>query len=251
MNTAQAAALGKQIAAHIAHDDTQHALYELEPTLTTKTPFSLLDRIGAQIGAGELDKTNTFLDELVCVNALGVWAILGSALTSQLSRDFGGALDRTRKQIVRGDVWYACDVLGERVLGCAWVSEFEKTKEEIRDWRLDSNHWVRRSVGVGIHVWAKRSRGDAKYNGQARALFDFLAPVFCERDIDAVKGIGWALKTLGKQYPDMSTGWLCETVTRETAYRALMLRKATTYLSKTQRARVLKSQRGSGIRSTG
>lgn len=70
MNTARAVALGNQIAAHIAHDDTLHALYELEATIATKTPFALLDRIGAQIGAGELDNTNAFLEELVCVNAL-------------------------------------------------------------------------------------------------------------------------------------------------------------------------------------
>ncbi|MCI0477063.1 MAG: DNA alkylation repair protein, partial [Anaerolineales bacterium] len=65
--------------------------------------------------------------------------------------------------------------------------------------------------------------------------------MFCERDMDAVKGIGWALKTLGKFYPALATEWLREMVAHETDYRALMLRKATTYLNEKQRARVLRA----------
>jgi 3-methyladenine DNA glycosylase AlkD len=238
MNTQQATALGQEIAAFVAQGDIKRAVNHLAPTLASKTPFALLDRIGAQIGAGEIENTNVFMDELVQVNALGVWAILGSALTQQLERDFRGALKRTRAFIIRGDVWYACDGLGERVLGRAWVKHFDDTRSGISDWRFHENRWVRRSVGVGIHVWAKRSRGDEIHLAQAKQLFEFLAPLFCEREMDAVKGIGWALKTLGRFYPALATEWLSETVARESNYRALMLRKATTYLSKTQRAEI-------------
>ncbi|MBI4670118.1 MAG: DNA alkylation repair protein [Chloroflexi bacterium] len=241
MNTAQAATLGKEIAAHIAQGDMQRALKHLAPTLAAKTPFAMLDRIGAQIGTGEIESTNAFLDELAQDGALGVWAILGSALTQQLERDFRGALKRGRAFTIHGDVWYACDALGERVLGRAWVAKFEKTRQATRDWRFDENRWVRRSIGVGIHVWAKRSRGEAKHNAQANDLFEFLAPMFCEREMDAVKGIGWALKTLGKFYPARATEWLGEMVARESDYRALMLRKATTYLNQTQRAEIYRA----------
>jgi hypothetical protein len=65
MNTTQAITLGAEIAAHIANGDTQHAFEKLAPTLAAKTLFAMLDRIGAQIGAGELENTNAFLDELV------------------------------------------------------------------------------------------------------------------------------------------------------------------------------------------
>jgi hypothetical protein len=95
----------------------------------------------------------------------------------------------------------------------------------------------------------KRSRGDEKYIPQAHGLLEFLAPLFCERDMDAVKGIGWALKTLGKFYPQLTTDWLCETVARETNYRALMLTKATTYLNAMQRAQISKTRRVSTART--
>ncbi len=159
-------------------------------------------------------------------------------MTQQLERDFQGALQRTQKYFVFGDVWYACDVLSERVLGRAWVSAFEATRAALRDWRFDKNHWVRRSIGVGIHVWAKRSRGEIQHRAQAHDLFEFLAPMFGERDTEAVKGIGWAFKTLGKFYPDMATDWLCDMVVRDTDSRALMLHKATTYLNQKQRSQI-------------
>jgi hypothetical protein len=59
--------------------------------------------------------------------------------------------------------------------------------------------------------------------------------MFEEWEMDAVKGVGWGLKTLGRHYPDLVADWLAQQVGRR--HRALMLRKALTYLSNEQRAR--------------
>jgi hypothetical protein len=64
-----------------------------------------------------------------------------------------------------------------------------------------------------------------------------LAPLFDEREIDAVKGIGWGLKTIGRMYPDLLTEWLLEQTGR--GHRAIMLRKALTYLAPEQKASIL------------
>jgi hypothetical protein len=65
-----------------------------------------------------------------------------------------------------------------------------------------------------------------------------LEPLFEEWDMDAVKGVGWGLKTLGKQYPDLVADWLAQQVVpNRRRHRALMLRKALTYLSDEQCAR--------------
>jgi hypothetical protein len=63
--------------------------------------------------------------------------------------------------------------------------------------------------------------------------------MFGEWDMDAVKGVGWGLKTLGKHYPDLLTQWLEEASPQRHRHRALMLRKALTYLAPEQRARAL------------
>ena len=97
---------------------------------------------------------------------------------------------------------------------------------------------VRRAVGVAVHFWAKRSRGAENLTGQAAALLELLEPMFEEWEMDAVKGVGWGIKTLGRHYPELVTGWLAEQVVhRRRRHRAIMLRKATTYLSEEQTTR--------------
>jgi len=79
------------------------------------------------------------------------------------------------------------------------------------------------SVGV--------SRGGQKLAPLAEDLLTFLEPMFEECDMDAIKGIGWGLKTLGEHYPDLVSEWLTEqTIHRRRNPRILMLHKARTYL---------------------
>ncbi|HEX9616936.1 MAG TPA: hypothetical protein VGA03_05930 [Anaerolineales bacterium] len=52
-------------------------------------------------------------------------------------------------------------------------------------------------------------------------MLDFLAPLFSERETEAVKGVGWGLKTLGRHYPDLVSDWLVEAAQRP--HRALIM----------------------------
>jgi 3-methyladenine DNA glycosylase AlkD len=215
----------------------------LAPLLSARTPFRLLDRIGARIGAGPLPQINAFLENVAREKPLGGWPLIGAALAGQLARDPNGALDRCRAFIVYGDVWYAADTLAERVPGAALVIGFEAALTNLARWRSDSNRWVRKSAGVAIHFWAKRSRGEKRLLPKAKKLLAFLEPMFAEEEMDAVKGIGWALKTLGRQFPEAVAPWLERAVVRQPGYRALMLRKALTYLPAADRKLVLRAAR--------
>ena len=138
--------------------------------------------------------------------------------------------------LIAADIWYGTDILGERVPGPALVADFQPSLELLAPWREDSNAWIRRTVGVAVHFWAKRSRGERV--AEAEALLAFLEPMFEEWEMDAVKGVGWGLKTLGRHYPDLVADWVAQQVVqRQRRHRALMLRKALTYLSDEQRAR--------------
>ena len=151
---------------------------------------------------------------------------------------YEGAFARCRAFIVGADAWYATDILGERVPGPGLVAHFQPSLEQLAPWREDGNRWVRRAVGISVHFWAKRSRGAAQRVPQAQALLNLLEPLFAEWDMDAVKGVGWGLKTLGRYYPDPVADWLAQQVVhRRQRCRTLMLRKALTYLPDEQRAR--------------
>jgi len=230
--------LGERITALVQAGCLNEAHALLAPVLAKRTPFPILGRIGAAVGAGPLPAVNAFLEQLAAARTEGGWVVIGSTLGRQLERDFEGAFARCRAFVIAADVWYAPDILGERVPGPGLVADFHLALALLAPWRQDLNRWVRRTVGVAVHFWAKRSRGAPEYTTRAEALLAFLEPMFEERDLDAVKGVGWGLKTLGKHYPDLVADWLAEQVVhRRRRHRALMLRKALTYLSDEQRAR--------------
>jgi predicted transcriptional regulator len=195
--------------------DAAYAL--LAPVLAERTRFPILGRIG-DFGTGPLPAVNPFLDRIAAGRTEGGWVVIGDALHQQLDRDMARALTRCREFVLLADVWYGADILGERVPGPALLASFEPAP---------------------VHFWAKRSRGAPEHVAQAERLLGFLEPMFPEWEMDAVKGVGWGLKTLGKYYPALLTDWLVQQVAdRQRRHRALMLRKALTYLPDEQRARV-------------
>ncbi|MGD2146525.1 MAG: DNA alkylation repair protein [Anaerolineae bacterium] len=240
MNSNEARDLSRRITAHLRAGKTEEAHALLAPVLVERTPFRLLGLIGEAVGAGPLAPINAFLGRIASDGTEGGWVVIGKALGQQLDSDLAGAFDRCRAYIMAGDVWYCADILAERVPGPALVADFGQASGLLTPWREDDNAWVRRAVGVAVHFWAKRSQGVPELRHQTQALLDLMTPMFEEWEMDAVKGVGWGLKTLGRHYPDLVADWLAsEIVPNRRHHRALMLRKALTYLSPQQRARAL------------
>jgi hypothetical protein len=239
MKISEAKIVSERLAVLVQAGDIDEAYTLLDPILSRKTPFSALSQIGKDIGECPLEPVNALLGRLANDKTMGGWVIIGSALGAQLDRDFEGAFIRCREYIVAADVWYGADILGERVPGSALVINFRPALDRLTPWREDPNRWVRRSVGVSVHYWAKRSRGEIQYTSSAKVLLEFLTPMFSEWEMDAAKGVGWGLKTLGKYYPELVTDWLGERVSDpQIRYRALMLRKAMTYLPDSHKTQV-------------
>jgi 3-methyladenine DNA glycosylase AlkD len=240
MRAKEADELGAQVAA-LAHRGQEKQAYSLlVPVLAERTPFRLLDRVGRAIGAGPLPETHAFLARIASGRTEGGWVVIGSALGQQLERDLDGALARCQAFVKAADVWYGADILGERVPGPALVARFEPSLVRLAPWREEANRWVRRTAGVAVHFWAKRSQGAPEQRPHAEALLAFLEPMFGEWELDAAKGVGWGLKTLGRHYPDLVADWLAvQVMQRQRRHRALMLRKAMTYLPEEERARVI------------
>ncbi|HUV91575.1 MAG TPA: DNA alkylation repair protein [Anaerolineales bacterium] len=236
MKTREARELGAWLAGLVQRGELPEAYSLLFPVLSERTKFDMLRLIGHPIGMEPLSQVNTFLELIGADKSEGGWVVIGSALEMQFDRDHRGAFDRCREYIIAGDVWYAADILGEQVPGNALVADFEPSLRLLESWRVDESRWVRRAVGVSAHHWAKRARGADEKRDQAAELLDFLEPSFAEWQIDAAKGTGWGLKTLGRYYPDLTAAWLREqVVVRKRRHRAIILRKALTYLSPEQR----------------
>jgi hypothetical protein len=246
VNAEEAERVGSQVAGLVRAGQVSQGYEVLAPYLRQRIHFPLLGRIGAAVGTEPLPEVNALLDRIAEGRAEGGWVVIGCALAGQLDRDLSGALDRCCGYVMRADIWYGADILGERVPGPALLGNFDAALTLLAHWRGDPNRWVRRTAGVAVHFWAKRTRGAAEFAPRAAALLAFLEPLFGEREMDAVKGAGWGIKTLGRYYPDVTAAWLQHLGAQRRAQgRALMLRKALTYLPPDQRARALSSPEGS------
>ena len=245
MDAKEARELGEQIAIHVEAGEMAEADRLLKPVLSIRIKFDMLDRIGAVIGRQSLEAVNEFLDRVAVTQTQGVWVIIGSALGEQLGRDMEGAFERCRSFIIAADVWYGTAILGERVPGPALVASFEPALDLLLAWRENPSRWIRRALGVSVHFWAKRSDGAPELTPQAQSLLAAMGPMFDEWDMDAVKGVGWGLKTLGKHYPDLMVDWLSQQVmVGQRRHRELMVRKALTHVSEELRIRALSGRSG-------
>ena len=242
IKTKEAKELGQNITALLAQNQIEPAYKMLAPVLAQRTKFAMLRHIGDIVGLEAIAPVNQFLNRIATDQTEGGWVVIASALEQQLARDLAGALGRCRHYIIVANVWYGADSLGEGVPGRALVAHFEPSLAILKSWREDENAWVRRVVGVGVHYWAKRSQGRPELQPQAEQLLALLEPMFDEWQIDAVKGIGWGLKTLGRNYPDLVADWLAgQVIPGRRPYRTVMLRKALTYLSEAQRELVIRA----------
>ncbi len=227
MKTKEARQFGTQLATLLSEEDFCTAYAFLAPILAQKTPFRSLDLIGEQLGKAPKDLVNTFTRQIAEEKTMGGWVVIGSALKQWIPADMEAALARVPGLVCPADTWYATDILGERIPGPALVADFDKTLPLLAPWRAHENRWMRRIVGVAIHYWAKRSRYLEESIPRVYKFLDFLSPCFEENNLDATKGIGWGLKTLGKYWPDITAPWLAEQKSRP--HRAIMMKKAMTY----------------------
>ena len=231
MNPSEARGLGKKLAGLVEKGECGAAWELLALILGERTPFRLLDEIGWVVGGTADDNSNAFLERITAARLEGGWVVIASMLSKRLEGGMEDAFSRCKTNIIAADIWYTTDILGERVTGAGLVLDLERALGLLSDWREDPNRWVRRTVGVAVHYWAKRMRGKAWSEEQAKKLLAFLEPMFEEHEMDAVKGVGWGLKTLGRYYPALAGEWLEEQMLGKKRHpKATMLRKALTYL---------------------
>ena len=241
MNRAEMQKLAMDCRDLLVAGDVAGALARLRPLVASRTPFTLLDlagRVVAEAAATNPAACTALLDGLAATGEIGAWPLIGSALAAAyLPHDLPRAFAETRRYILQADVWHATDALGERVLGPALRADFDAALSLLADWRAEASPWLRRAIGVAVHLYVKRERRRPE---QVACLLDLLAPLFAERDVAAIKGVGWGLKTIGRFYPDLLVPWLRQQLASQQP-RRLMVQKAVEYLPAERQAEFLRA----------
>jgi len=138
-------------------------------------------------------------EKIMQLNTIGGNVLVGILLQQRLEKDFTKAMNEANRHIVNGDLWYVCDIIGERVAGVALLTQPEKTIPVLKKMSKNENKWIVRTIGVATHYAVKKGL-KKKYVAEVFALLLTLANT---TDFHTKKGIGWAAKTIAKFHPDI------------------------------------------------
>ncbi len=229
MNRKWARSTAERLVDAINREDQEEFWSLLNPVLDAKVPFPLLDEIGRLLGeAGKHDPSRYFgvFDTIIASDKMGGYVIVGQALSAFLETELEASINKATETVTKGQKWYVCDIVGERVLGQALVDYFESAIPVLTRKTALEEQEVRRSIGVAVHFFAKRRPKDIE---RMKQLLQLLAFMVEDRRVFVVKGVGWGLKTIGKHQPKLVEDFLKEILETKRISK-LMLRKATTYM---------------------
>lgn len=168
--------------------------------LANKVKFPILEYCGETI----YDKLPEgqhiiFCDAIQHLKTEGGNVLLGIILQKRLGSHFKQSINKATEYIADADIWYVCDIIGERVFGFSLLQQPKKTIPAIKRLANHTTNWVIRSLGAGTHYAIKK--GLEKEHVQT--MFEILLSMANTKDKEIRQGVGWAAKTTAKFHPDI------------------------------------------------
>ena len=171
-----------------------------EHLLSQKVRFPLLEYAARQLIEVVPEQEHLeFAEKIFAIEKTGCYVLIGIFLQYRSRDHYPEALDRAVDFIVRGQEWYICDIIAERVLGVALLERPESTLEYLNQLAKIEDKWAVRSVGVGGHYAVKKGL-ERHYVEQ---LFQLLLSLSGTTEFHTKKGIGWAAKTTARFHPSL------------------------------------------------
>jgi len=168
--------------------------------LNEKVKFPLLEFCSSKV-AQEIEYKDQikFCDQIETYKTMGGNVVLGMLLQLRLKTSYEQSLEKATEYIAQADIWYICDIIGERVFGYALLAYPEKTLKYLTHLINHPSEWVVRAIGAGGHFAVKRGLE----RGYAERLFPFLLQKSSAKGKEIRQGIGWAAKTTAKFHPEV------------------------------------------------
>jgi len=168
--------------------------------LKEKVRFPLLEFATREIVQGvPAEDLIEITDRIISMDEIGSYVLAGIILQHRLQEHFPASIDKAVEYIIKGDKWYVCDIIGERVMGYSLLVNPEKTISVLQELTRHANKWIVRSVGVATHYAVKKGVG----KDYVEQLFLLLSGLANTTEFHTKTGIGWGAKTIAKFYPDI------------------------------------------------
>ena len=143
----------------------------------------------------QLILTNKIIDK----DYIGSYVIAGVVLQTRVIKNLNESFTKAAEYLIKGDKWYSCDIISERVFGFALLLDFDRSFKLLKEQLKHENDWVKRGVGTAIHL-------AVKWGLEKEHIEDLLKLIIAQsmsKNVNVQKGFGWALKTISKFHPDV------------------------------------------------
>lgn len=190
-----------QLLSYYQHSD-EEAFWEMLEigVLQQKVKFPLLERIGQTLFLHiPFSEQIAFTDRLVHLGYEGGYVIVGTILANRMNKDLAGAFEKALEYYMHGNTWYVVDIMAHRVHGQGLLQSFEQTLPYLSSYLQHPNDWVKRSVGIAMHLAIKWGLEKSK----VEQLLDLALTQANSKNEQIKKGLGWAVKTLARVHPDL------------------------------------------------
>ncbi len=175
--------------------DETHQLY-----LTKKVKFPVLEAVAHYLSAHlPIELHIAFCKRIMALHTIGGNVMVGILLQKQLADDRHSTLTTAADWIIQQEVWYSCDIIGERVWGEALVRTPQQMLVFLKAIPLTANPWIIRLIGITGHYGVKRGLDKAN----CEILFQVLLLHQHHKAVIIKKTIAWAAKTIKRYHPEI------------------------------------------------
>lgn len=168
--------------------------------LTKKIKFPILEHCGVKLFQEvPIQYHRDLCWNIFHLKTIGGNVLIAMLLQKRLAVDSNEALSIATRIIEKADIWYICDIIGERVFGYYLLHEPKTMIPKIDQMFKEENRWVIRSLGAGVHLATKWGLS-THYANEALQLLLTMAQ---SKDKEIRQGVGWAAKTIAKFHPNL------------------------------------------------
>ncbi len=168
--------------------------------LRHKVKFPILEYVAVELYKTlSTDQIGDLLKKLAAAKREACYPVIGKLLQIQLKNEIVGSFSHAIDHIIEGDVWYACDIISERVFGEGLLEDFEVSYQQLLKMGNHDNMWIQRSIGIASHYATKKNLP----KDQVEKLLFLMLDHGHKTQLYIKKGIGWPAKTIAKFHPDL------------------------------------------------
>jgi 3-methyladenine DNA glycosylase AlkD len=192
--------LSEALQAWYKSGDTTHFYQILDQSLSSKIKFPKLEDLAVLMHDFLNEKeVEMLIQKVIELDHIGSYPFCGKLIQLRIEKNIKHAFKMAAWCIHKGNVWYACDTISERVYGFALLKDFKNAYPLVTQLSQSENFWDRRGVGVATHLAVKWGLPKE----ESAQLLDLALKHKSATNHEEKTGIGWGMKTITKFFPEM------------------------------------------------